>query len=63
MVVSYDKKMRARAKAEGRGLVTISWMRPNGARVTTQVLAGPKTLKYAQRALNLIVAKAREEAE
>lgn len=46
--VSYSKEVRARAKSEGKGLVTFSVKFPNGTLFEIQGPADPAECKFAQ---------------
>ncbi len=55
MKVTYDKEMRAEAKSEEKGLVTIDVVNANGCRQTLQIPADEKEVLYAYRALKHIM--------
>jgi hypothetical protein len=46
--VSYDKDLRAAAKAAGEGLITISVTHPNGERTEYQVRGSAKECRFAR---------------
>lgn len=51
MRVSYDKQTREKAKAEGKGLITVEIVMPSGSRSTTQFVAGGRMRRYAHHAV------------
>jgi len=46
--VSYDKDLRAEAKAAGQGLITISVTQPNGERIEYQVAGNAEMCRFAK---------------
>lgn len=50
--VTYQKHLRAYAKANGMGVITIDWISPDGTRMTIQGPAGPNALKHVQASMN-----------
>ena len=52
MSISYDKKMRDQAKAQGKGLISIAWESPEGFSSTMQSPAGPEMLEAVKKALD-----------
>ena len=57
MKVSYSKELRAEAKQENKGLITIDYVTAKGGRVTMQTKATPEQIKEVD-ALSLKLFKA-----
>ncbi len=50
--VAYSKKHREQAKQEKKGLITVSYVTPDGFTVTLQSVPNEKKQKYVENALH-----------
>lgn len=62
MSISYDKKMRDQAKAQGEGLITIAWESPEGYYSTMQSPANPEMLAQVRNMLDRVWGDAVQES-